>query len=68
MAACPSCGKDNAADAHFCSACGTALAAQAQREVRTARRLYARKESVFGVERTTARLRELEREPLAERD
>lgn len=31
-------------------------------------RLYALKESAFGVERATARLRELERQPLAERD
>ena len=27
MAACPSCGRENADDARFCSACGTALAA-----------------------------------------
>ena len=27
MAACPSCGRENAGDARFCSACGTALAA-----------------------------------------
>ena len=29
MAACPSCGRKNADDARFCSACGTALAAPA---------------------------------------
>ncbi|MEX0851538.1 MAG: adenylate/guanylate cyclase domain-containing protein, partial [Gaiellaceae bacterium] len=29
MAACPSCGRENADDARFCSACGTALAAPA---------------------------------------
>jgi class 3 adenylate cyclase len=35
MAACPSCGRDNAADARFCSACGTPLAAaEASREQR----------------------------------
>ena len=35
MAACPSCGRENADDARFCSACGTALAvAAAQREQR----------------------------------
>mgnify|MGYP000049964235 CR=1 FL=1 len=39
MAACPSCGRDNADDARFCSACGTALAvvepAREQRKVVT---------------------------------
>ena len=34
MAACPSCGRKNDADARFCSACGTALVVEAQREVR----------------------------------
>ncbi len=35
MAACPSCGKDNAPDARFCSACGSPLVAGgASREVR----------------------------------
>jgi len=35
MAACPSCGRDNADDARFCSACGTELAAvEAPREQR----------------------------------
>src|SRR5919202_3359846 len=35
MAACPSCGRDNAVDARFCSACGAALTvAQTQRETR----------------------------------
>src|SRR5436189_624697 len=35
MAACPACGKENAEDARFCSACGSALAAvEAPREVR----------------------------------
>jgi class 3 adenylate cyclase len=33
MAACPSCGKDNEADARFCSACGSPLF-QPSREVR----------------------------------
>ena len=39
MAACPSCGRDNAADARFCSACGSELArvepAREQRKVVT---------------------------------
>ena len=35
MAACPNCGRDNADEARFCSACGTELAATpAQREMR----------------------------------
>ena len=34
MAACPSCGRENEAGARFCSACGTALAVEAPREVR----------------------------------
>jgi class 3 adenylate cyclase len=34
MAACPSCGRKNDADARFCSARGTALVAEAPREVR----------------------------------
>jgi len=34
MAACPSCGKENEADARFCSACGSPLADHAAREVR----------------------------------
>ena len=34
MAACPSCGKDNEADARFCSACGSPLAQETAREVR----------------------------------
>ena len=34
MAACLSCGKENAPDARFCSACGVPLAAQPSREVR----------------------------------
>ena len=35
MAACPGCGRDNADEARFCSACGTELAATpAQREMR----------------------------------
>ena len=35
MAACPSCGRENAEDARFCSACGTALApAESAREQR----------------------------------
>src|SRR5689334_12462035 len=34
MAACPDCGRDNADDARFCSACGAALAAARQRESR----------------------------------
>src|SRR5256884_7593385 len=35
MAACPACGKENADDARFCSACGTALApTEPTREVR----------------------------------
>src|SRR5258705_13712026 len=35
MAACPSCGRDNADDARFCSACGAELAvAPTQRETR----------------------------------
>src|SRR5262245_47346624 len=34
MAACPTCGKTNESGARFCSACGTALAAEAPREVR----------------------------------
>src|SRR3954471_13863161 len=35
MAACPVCGRDNADEARFCSACGTELAATpAQREMR----------------------------------
>src|SRR4051812_4325866 len=35
MAACPGCGRDNADEARFCSACGTELAAPpAQREMR----------------------------------
>ena len=35
MAACPGCGRDNADEARFCSACGTELAAApAQREMR----------------------------------
>ena len=34
MSVCPSCGRDNADDARFCSACGTALAAESAREQR----------------------------------
>jgi class 3 adenylate cyclase len=31
---CPSCGRDNAGDARFCSGCGRALSAEAPREER----------------------------------
>ena len=34
MTVCPSCGRENPADARFCNACGTALAATPSREVR----------------------------------
>ena len=42
--------------------------AEAAQCLEEAIRLYERKESVVGVERTRARLRELTREPLAERE
>jgi class 3 adenylate cyclase len=32
--ACPSCGRENADDARFCSWCATALSSEAQREER----------------------------------
>jgi class 3 adenylate cyclase len=34
VSACPSCGRENAEDARFCSACGTSLAAEPAREQR----------------------------------